>query len=709
MPGDHRSGIYQNDLEARMPRVLMFHNAYPIVSRSDVFHSWNTTTAKIKSVLEFLARDYDFIDEDYLHRNWGEPDAFRNKILISFDDGYKNVHIELRKILHNMRIKPILFLVSDVVKHGTLLWYQKLALAIRYTSTQIVTYETTPFNLRTARGRIGLYNKLQAVLLSANAKDEFDAKLKYALGLLSSENHVFESDPDMLFLSSNEIQDLISDGWSIGAHGKTHTPLSCLSAEEAESELKASKETLRKLLKTKIRSVSYPNGGITDSVIQIASRFFTFGFLASRTTTTFSPLRIPRFDFPSDEVHIRTPVVTRSTGTERSILSPAINEPAEIDPSGRIMPLSFCDLSKQQVTRAKKRLVVLCGPNHPERYAVAKLSTKANLVGLVVHNYRQTPISVFRGSPQKQDFQSFERNIRYENLSAMALFGATALPFIVPKCCACVQTLEVNHRSVEPFVLGLKPEVIVVFGTGLIKAKNILQLSVPKINLHWGRSPNYRGSYTLRWPILNKDPAGLAVTVHELDPGIDSGPVYEQRAIELDGSESMIEVEYKASLVGVEIILDLLDQLEAGIPISGTRQEISRGKLYYVRDWRAVYDEVVENVLAAGFALKAKQGRLRSPESAFDEEAKLLNTIRNSYFFDEDYYLSSNRDVSAAGIDPALHYLVHGGFEGRDPGPAFSTCAYLESNPDVAAARMNPLIHYELHGRSEGRLPGAYR
>ena len=54
-------------------------------------------------------------------------------------------------------------------------------------------------------------------------------------------------------------------------------------------------------------------------------------------------------------------------------------------------------------------------------------------------------------------------------------------------------------------------------------------------------------------------------------------------------------------------------------------------------------------------------------------------------------------------MDPALHYLLHGGLEGRDPGPFFSTEAYLARYPDVAEAGVNALLHYETHGRREGR------
>jgi hypothetical protein len=87
--------------------------------------------------------------------------------------------------------------------------------------------------------------------------------------------------------------------------------------------------------------------------------------------------------------------------------------------------------------------------------------------------------------------------------------------------------------------------------------------------------------------------------------------------------------------------------------------------------------------------------------------AKDLETIRHSLFFNSAHYLETNPDVRAAGVDAALHYLVHGGREGRDPGPFFSTKAYLARYPDVAAAGLNALLHYETQGRRESRIAAA--
>jgi hypothetical protein len=111
------------------------------------------------------------------------------------------------------------------------------------------------------------------------------------------------------------------------------------------------------------------------------------------------------------------------------------------------------------------------------------------------------------------------------------------------------------------------------------------------------------------------------------------------------------------------------------------------------------------NAVIARFARATPQrdeGRLRLPSLRRVDRSE-VRIIRNSPFFEEAFYFNVNPDVRAARCDAALHFLLHGWREGRDPGPYFSTIGYLARNPDVAAAGLNPLIHYESCGRNEGR------
>lgn len=80
-----------------------------------------------------------------------------------------------------------------------------------------------------------------------------------------------------------------------------------------------------------------------------------------------------------------------------------------------------------------------------------------------------------------------------------------------------------------------------------------------------------------------------------------------------------------------------------------------------------------------------------------------LLLICMSDLFDKDWYLAKNPDVEQVRANPWLHYLRYGGFEGRDPGPGFSSQWYLDTYEDVKTSGTNPLAHYLQYGRKEGR------
>jgi hypothetical protein len=166
--------------------------------------------------------------------------------------------------------------------------------------------------------------------------------------------------------------------------------------------------------------------------------------------------------------------------------------------------------------------------------------------------------------------------------------------------------------------------------------------------------------------------------------------------------------------------LRMLDDLRAGFetasaifdcPMREARDEIRR-----VRSQAAAEIARAEDAMDRGrrtICVPARTGsrffcKLRAiPAVARLARSREVEAIRNSLFFSSAHYLETNPDVRATGMDPAFHYLAHGGREGRDPGPFFSTKAYLARYPDVAEAGINALLHYETQGRQENRAVAA--
>lgn len=80
-----------------------------------------------------------------------------------------------------------------------------------------------------------------------------------------------------------------------------------------------------------------------------------------------------------------------------------------------------------------------------------------------------------------------------------------------------------------------------------------------------------------------------------------------------------------------------------------------------------------------------------------------IQLLRESPWFDAEWYLAEYADVANAGLDPAEHYLRFGAPEGRDPCADFSTSAYLHDHPELLEANANPLVHFLRSGNAGGR------
>lgn len=92
--------------------------------------------------------------------------------------------------------------------------------------------------------------------------------------------------------------------------------------------------------------------------------------------------------------------------------------------------------------------------------------------------------------------------------------------------------------------------------------------------------------------------------------------------------------------------------------------------------------------------------------------------------FDTIYYRGSNEDVEEAGINPFVHYLLHGREEGRTSqaaddldrrlaldyliiAPEFDVNFYFSEYPDVKDANLDPIKHFVTSGWKEARRPRA--
>lgn len=111
---------------------------------------------------------------------------------------------------------------------------------------------------------------------------------------------------------------------------------------------------------------------------------------------------------------------------------------------------------------------------------------------------------------------------------------------------------------------GLDPDVICVTAYGKIIPKSILEL--PKygcINVHPSLLPKYRGAAPVNWTLINGEKV-TAVTIMQMDEGMDSGDILLVREFEISDEEDAGTMLDKLSYVGGEMLVETLNLLKDG-------------------------------------------------------------------------------------------------------------------------------------------------
>jgi methionyl-tRNA formyltransferase len=113
----------------------------------------------------------------------------------------------------------------------------------------------------------------------------------------------------------------------------------------------------------------------------------------------------------------------------------------------------------------------------------------------------------------------------------------------------------INDEDAIDEMASLSPDIVLVFGTGLLKLPIIGQFAGRVINLHLGLSPYYRGAGTNFWPLVNGEPEYVGATIHYLDAGIDSGPIIAHARPDIAATDGPHEIGNKAIVAAADVLV----------------------------------------------------------------------------------------------------------------------------------------------------------
>ena len=157
---------------------------------------------------------------------------------------------------------------------------------------------------------------------------------------------------------------------------------------------------------------------------------------------------------------------------------------------------------------------------------------------------------------------------------------------------------HINHPEVVKLARDLKPDLICVFGTSLIRGDLLQEGRLGIINLHGGLSPEYRGADCTFWALYNGEPEKIGCTLHYIDAGIDTGRLIAHISPEVHEGDNELLLFWRAVRDSAEVYAEAVARIAQGAQL-GMAQP-GKGCLYQVKDRGLRHERALAARLASG-------------------------------------------------------------------------------------------------------------
>ena len=190
---------------------------------------------------------------------------------------------------------------------------------------------------------------------------------------------------------------------------------------------------------------------------------------------------------------------------------------------------------------------------------------------------------------------------------------------------APTNVVEVFDRDWDAALAELEldpPDLILVFGTGLIPAYVTEGAKLACINIHTGLSPHYRGQNCTHFCVINEDFENIGVTVHLVRNAIDGGEILVQRRPHIEEGDNEFTINMKNQRLGAEIYCEIIEALEAGKRLNPQIQAKEVGLLLMNRALTQGHKSLVRTLVKDGaverYLARAAKNKTR-PKAIIDE------------------------------------------------------------------------------------------
>lgn len=257
----------------------------PVISKSD-----------LRRDIRFLKQQgFQFITFEDIRANKGLNPS-QPSVILSFDDGYKDLYTHAREILESEGVRGVFFQSTSIVDSEELLWAHAIFWYCRdKKNLQLLTHlakNIYPEEIEAAEKK--------GIKLSFFLIEQFPFMRSQHLVREMRKIAGIEDEKALaarLYPSHADLKEASAFGHEIASHGHRHFKRSAVSKDLFEEDLKISIQKIKEWTGKTPRSYAYPHGNCSASDRWVVAKYFSHVVTVKKglITAKSNPLELPRF------------------------------------------------------------------------------------------------------------------------------------------------------------------------------------------------------------------------------------------------------------------------------------------------------------------------------------------------------------------------------------------------------------------------------
>ncbi|MDD5547609.1 MAG: formyltransferase family protein [Candidatus Pacebacteria bacterium] len=259
------------------------------------------------------------------------------------------------------------------------------------------------------------------------------------------------------------------------------------------------------------------------------------------------------------------------------------------------------------------KIALLTGTAYRHKYYANEIIANYDVVLHIKEKREQDLTGEVKDPCSEEDKILLKKHSDLRNQMEEKYFLPQGKDFLPVKKTMEVGRRELNSPEVIAAVKEAAPDVVLDYGTCLLKDDLLKVMPKHVINLHAGLSPYYKGAATLYWPIYFMEPQNLGYTMHIIDIQIDHGTILHQNKPEIFSNDNIHDLGCRTIVQAAKDIHKVLEKIQNGT-IQYFKQK-SKGKIFYGYDFKPYHLRVTNFIMENGLLKEYLEHKERFPEA----------------------------------------------------------------------------------------------